>query len=345
MFVASLTDSDRVQETRGSRSPPVVAPSVARSRAPGGKALRPSAVQVVPVSRVDDPAEREADRAAEVHGAGAETSWGSAGGSAPGGGRPLPGPVRSYLEPRFRHDFARVRIHDDDRAARMSRALGAAAFTFGDDVFFARGRFSPGDRAGMRLLTHELAHVVQQHAAGMARVQRQTDGPGAPQDPFARVPRTGWYKSVPNNPWGGLPESLYPDSPDDFMSLTVIEIDVDQMARIRFDAETMQSKSSGERRLRHQTEWTSMFIQMRAEPGLPTLAQLEAEHERLRKDVLGQIGGIKKPALRGVLKDRIHVVLPPWFGGRQLRRSDRLPPPEYLHEERLMWILLRGSSG
>jgi len=306
---------------------------------------------------VDDRAEREADRAAdaamgdrrETYRSGAAPSWGSSSGPAPADGRPLPGSVRSYLEPRLRHDFSRVRIHDDERGARLSRALGAAAFTFGDDVYFARGRFSPGDRAGIRLLAHELAHVAQQAATGVARVQRQPDDETVLRPPIWPIPRTGWYKGIENNPWGGLPEILYPDSPDDFQSLTAIDIDVDQMARIRFDAETMQSQSSGERRLPHASQWTSFFVRERAAgPGVPTLAELEAEHQRLREAVLLEIAGIKKPVLRGFLTDRIHAVLPV-FGGplglRSLRRTESLPPPEYNHEERLMWVLLRSPSG
>jgi hypothetical protein len=93
-----------------------------------------------------------------------------------GGGRPLPEPVRRFMEPRFRADFRRVRIHTDDGAARLSRTLNAQAFTLGSDIFFARGRFNPDTRAGAELLAHELTHTIQQGAAAQEpQVSRSED--------------------------------------------------------------------------------------------------------------------------------------------------------------------------
>lgn len=70
--------------------------------------------------------------------------------------------VRASLEPRFGHDFGEVRVHTDARAAGSAAALGAAAYTVGSDVVFARGSFAADTPGGSRLLAHELAHVVQQ---------------------------------------------------------------------------------------------------------------------------------------------------------------------------------------
>jgi hypothetical protein len=66
------------------------------------------------------------------------------------------------LEPQFHHDFSGVRVHDDARADESCRAVGAAAYTVGEHVAFASGRFRPETHEGRRLLLHELAHVVQQ---------------------------------------------------------------------------------------------------------------------------------------------------------------------------------------
>ncbi len=66
---------------------------------------------------------------------------------------------------RFGYDFSRVRIHTDTQAADSARALQARAYTAGDDVVFATGRFSPHTPQGKALLAHELAHVVQQEPA------------------------------------------------------------------------------------------------------------------------------------------------------------------------------------
>jgi Domain of unknown function (DUF4157) len=65
-----------------------------------------------------------------------------------------------YLAPEV--DFAAVRLHVGAGPDRACRALGARAFTTGHDIYFAAGAFRPGTRAGLWLLAHEVAHVVQQ---------------------------------------------------------------------------------------------------------------------------------------------------------------------------------------
>jgi hypothetical protein len=77
-------------------------------------------------------------------------------------GQPLGSGLRSMMETRFGHDFSRVRVHADNKAAEASRAVNAAAFTLGHDIVFARGRYSPESVAGRNLLLHELVHVMQQ---------------------------------------------------------------------------------------------------------------------------------------------------------------------------------------
>lgn len=81
------------------------------------------------------------------------------------GGHPLTGDQRSFFEPRFGHDFSRVRVHDSPEAGRAASGINALAFTFGRDVVFASGAFRPHSEGGRRLLAHELAHVVQQGEA------------------------------------------------------------------------------------------------------------------------------------------------------------------------------------
>ncbi|HET8631526.1 MAG TPA: DUF4157 domain-containing protein [Thermomicrobiales bacterium] len=81
-------------------------------------------------------------------------------------GRPLDAATRSFMEPRFGHDFSGVRVHTDARAAESARAVGALAYTVGRDLVFGAGQYVPGSRSGQRLLAHELTHVVQQRASG-----------------------------------------------------------------------------------------------------------------------------------------------------------------------------------
>jgi Domain of unknown function (DUF4157)/L,D-transpeptidase catalytic domain len=77
-------------------------------------------------------------------------------------GRPLDAATRAYMEPRFGHDFSRVRIHVDATADASARAVNADAYTVGERIAFAGGRFEPGSAAGRGLIAHELTHVVQQ---------------------------------------------------------------------------------------------------------------------------------------------------------------------------------------
>jgi hypothetical protein len=90
-------------------------------------------------------------------------------------GRPLPDSVRAYFEPRFGYDFSQVRIHTDSNSAAKARAISAKAYTVGSDIVFAQSQFAPETPAGKLLLAHELAHVVQQQAAGSTALQAQSE--------------------------------------------------------------------------------------------------------------------------------------------------------------------------
>lgn len=79
-----------------------------------------------------------------------------------GGGNPISDQIRAFVEPRLQSDFSKVRVHTNNEADQMSRDLGARAFTFGRDIYFGAGQYSPDSYEGKRLLVHELTHVVQQ---------------------------------------------------------------------------------------------------------------------------------------------------------------------------------------
>jgi hypothetical protein len=77
-------------------------------------------------------------------------------------GRPLDHATRASMEPRFGHDFSRVRIHTDARAAESAQAVDALAYTVGHNIVFGAGQSTMQTQAGKKLLAHELTHVVQQ---------------------------------------------------------------------------------------------------------------------------------------------------------------------------------------
>jgi hypothetical protein len=84
-------------------------------------------------------------------------------------GRPLDSGGRAFFEPRFGHDFSRIRIHTDARAAESARSVNALAYTVGRDIVFDTGRYAPQTEDGRRLLAHELAHTVQQNGTEIIR--------------------------------------------------------------------------------------------------------------------------------------------------------------------------------
>ena len=77
-------------------------------------------------------------------------------------GRPLDHATRAFFEPRFGHDFSRVRVHTDAQAAESARSVNALAWTVGNNVVFGSGQYDSHSTAGRKLLAHELTHVVQQ---------------------------------------------------------------------------------------------------------------------------------------------------------------------------------------
>jgi hypothetical protein len=66
------------------------------------------------------------------------------------------------MEPRFGHDFSRVRVYTDATAAKSAQTINALAYTVGQSVVFDANQYSPQTNEGRRLIAHELAHTLQQ---------------------------------------------------------------------------------------------------------------------------------------------------------------------------------------
>jgi len=95
--------------------------------------------------------------------------------------RPAPGldpTTRARVENAVGSDLGGVRVHTDAAAADAANALGARAFTVGQDMFFGQGQYGTQSTEGQRLIAHEAAHTVQQGggSAGAQRVQRNGKG-------------------------------------------------------------------------------------------------------------------------------------------------------------------------
>lgn len=83
--------------------------------------------------------------------------------------------ARAFLGPSFGSSFGDVRIHDGGDAATSAAEVGAKAYTVGRNIVFGAGQYRPATREGRWLLAHEMAHVLQQGAAGV-RLQRYEAG-------------------------------------------------------------------------------------------------------------------------------------------------------------------------
>lgn len=96
-------------------------------------------------------------------------------------GMPLGTEVRAIMESHFAHDFSRIKVHADRPAADAATALGARAFTSGNDIVFGAGEYRPHTQDGRYVLAHELRHVVQK--------ARQTPGAHDMDAPNSAVER------------------------------------------------------------------------------------------------------------------------------------------------------------
>lgn len=81
----------------------------------------------------------------------------------PSPGRPLEAAARDDMETRFGADLGSVRVRTDPAACD---AVGALAYTVGEQIVFNAGAYAPHGQAGRALLAHELTHVLQQRPGG-----------------------------------------------------------------------------------------------------------------------------------------------------------------------------------
>ena len=78
--------------------------------------------------------------------------------------------MRARLERGFGADLGGVRVHEGSIAAASADSLGARAFAVGPHVVLGERAPSARSEAGVRLLGHEVAHVLQQSRGGGGRV-------------------------------------------------------------------------------------------------------------------------------------------------------------------------------
>ena len=129
--------------------------------------------------------------------------------------RPLDPQTRDFMEARFGHDFSKVRVHTDGKAAESAQAVNALAYTVGHDVVFAAERFAPRIYKGQRLIAHELAHVLQQAGPSpVDRIEEKADESGLKgklvgRDEPRTVRRVPWMRRLGECHSEGVPCRTY----------------------------------------------------------------------------------------------------------------------------------------
>lgn len=157
---------DPIRRLSGGETSPSAAP--AAPVAPGRSTLTSQWPSSEPVSRKPD---GEGDGVAP----GARDAVARAAGST---GAPLPADVRGRFESSLGIGLFGVRVHTGAASADAARAVGARAYTTGNDIHFAQGAYAPGDPSGVHLLAHEVAHTVQQSASPALQCKLELSSPG-----------------------------------------------------------------------------------------------------------------------------------------------------------------------
>jgi len=92
----------------------------------------------------------------------------------------LPASIVEFFSDRLGHDIGRIRVHSDRSAAEAARLANARAFVTGRDIVFAKHQFRVDDLEGIRLIAHEVTHVIQQRAVPRCGTPAITVGEEAP---------------------------------------------------------------------------------------------------------------------------------------------------------------------
>ncbi|MEP6861160.1 MAG: DUF4157 domain-containing protein [Deltaproteobacteria bacterium] len=118
---------------------------------------------------------RKAERDANGVEAGADQAIATAASSS---GMSLPTPIMRKFESSLGTDLSSVRVHTGAESQSAASAVGAKAYTMGQDIHFGAGHYDPSSRAGQHLLAHEVAHTVQQRGGTSTRQNKlEVSGP------------------------------------------------------------------------------------------------------------------------------------------------------------------------
>lgn len=82
----------------------------------------------------------------------------------------LPPPLVKKLSEAFSQaKLNLVRVHTGPEATKACKSVSAKAFTYGNDIYFAK----PGDAKDLKMLAHEMSHVL---TSGKGRMPKEQKG-------------------------------------------------------------------------------------------------------------------------------------------------------------------------
>ena len=131
--------------------------------------------------------------------------------------QPLDASLRAFFEPRFGHDFSRVRVHTGSEAAGLAREMKARAYSAGDEIVLGEKALEMSTPEGFGAIAHELAHVVQQHRGG------SNDRSGAEAGAHAAVEQLARGGEAGPSLVGGAAPGVYCLGEDDPPPITISE--------------------------------------------------------------------------------------------------------------------------
>ncbi len=189
----------------------VGAPRIAQQDAPG--LLEPGFVVVAGLNEGLRPLRRHSSTTDPLGGTQVPGSMSRALRQREGNGARLPAAVADPMGQALGIDTSALRVHADPQAGSIADSVQAEAFTYGNDIYFAPGRYEPTSQTGRRVLAHELSHVAARRSgadsgtAGPLSVGRADDPAEVAADRSAeRV--IGALRRSPN------PAAAHPAGPD-----------------------------------------------------------------------------------------------------------------------------------
>jgi hypothetical protein len=160
-------------------------------------------------------------------------------------GSPLPTDLRTHFESSLGKDLSGVRLHTGTASVVAAHAVGAKAYTVGQDVHFGKGHYDPVSHEGKLLLAHEVAHTAQQEGASPRRQNKlEVSSPGdaaeIEADKAATAMVSGEQASVSRS--SGISRQVIQREP------TMVFEDDEIQAQEKSLAEKMESEANEEQR-------------------------------------------------------------------------------------------------